>query len=165
MVAPINSIKHYVGLPIATITAANNQTNELIDAKVAPASAAPEDVHEGSIIKAVFIEMWIVNDAASGIEAQFTVALEKKPSDGPDMTFTNSQNLGAYPNKKNILYVTQGLLAPFLDGQSSVPLLRQWILIPKGKQRFGLGDQLVLNMAAVGQDIRRCGISTYKEYT
>ncbi len=165
MVAPINSVKHYVGLPLATITAGVNQTNELIDAKVAPATAAAEDVKEGSIIKAVFIEMWILNDAASGIEAQFTIALEKKPSDGPDMTFTNSQNLGAYPNKKNILYVSQGVLAPFLNGQSAVPLLRNWILIPKGKQRFGLGDQLVLNMAAIGQNIRRCGISTYKEYT
>ncbi len=165
MVAPINSIKHYVGLPLATITAGNVQNNELVDAQVAPASAAAEDVHEGSLVKAVFIEMWIVNDGASGLETQFTVALEKKPSDGPDMTFTNSQNLGAYPNKKNILYVTQGVLAPFLNGQSSVPIIRNWVLIPKGKQRFGLGDQLVLNMSAVGQDIRRCGISTYKEYT
>ncbi len=152
-------------MPLATITAGVNQTNELVDAKVAPASAAAEDVHEGSVIKAIFIEMWVLNDAASGVEAQFTVALEKKPSDGPDMTFTNSQNLGAYPNKKNILYVTQGVLAPFLDGQSAVALFRQWFAIPKGKQRFGLGDQMVLNMAAVGQNIRRCGISTYKEYT
>ncbi len=79
------------------------------------------------------------------------------------MTLAQSQNLGAYPNKKNILYTTQGILADANDGGPTIPLIRGWIKIPKGKQRMGLDDRIVVNITAVGA-LRLCGISTFKEY-
>ncbi len=71
-----------------------------------------------------------------------------------------------YANKKNILFTAQGLVTPTDGGQ--VPVLRGWYKIPKGKQRFGLGDRLFLtirNNNAAAIDINFCGLAIYKEYT
>ncbi len=163
MVAPINSIKHYVQFTNATLAGGAATGRQIANAVVAPATGTSSEVNEGSIIKAVFIEIWMLSDAVTGDESTFTFILEKRPSNAPALTFTNSQNLNAYPNKKNILYVTQGIIGAAIDGQGSVPIVRQFFLIPKGKQRMGVGDDIVITMAAVG-DMSLCGFSTYKEY-
>ncbi len=162
MLAPINSNKHYVHRSSVSVASAAILNDEIVDAVVAPATAASNQVEEGSIVKAVYIELWIVGEDSAGINSPFHVSLEKKPSDAPDMTFGQSVNLGAYPNKKNILYFTQGIVSSESLGPT-VNILRQWFAIPKGKQRMGLGDQIVLNIAAtIG--IQICGFYTYKEY-
>ncbi len=162
MVAPINSIKHYVhrsNVGIATGTITNVI---IVDAVVAPGNATPQAVTEGSVIKAVYLEFWLASNAAEGAETQFTLTVEKKRSLEAAMTNAQANNLGAYPNKKNILYTTQGIVNSN-TGSGAVPVIRQYVLIPKGKQRFGLDDQFVVNIAAVGA-LQLCGISTYKEY-
>ncbi len=162
MQAPINSIKHYVhetNIGIATGTIKNI---EEILAVVAPANALPFQVIEGSVIKAIYLEFWLSSNGASGTETQFNLTVEKKREAEADMTFGQSAALGAYPNKKNILYTSQGIVnSNAVSG--TVPIIRQYILIPKGKQRFGLGDQLMVNISAIGA-LQFCGISTYKEY-
>ncbi len=166
MVAPINSIKHYVHFSQSGIGAGIIQNNVIVDTvSVSAAGAASTDVEEGAVVKAVYIEFWIINAGAEGVTTQFTISIEKVPTGNPAMTFTQSQNLGAYPNKKNILYVTQGLIvSEHVAG--AVPIVRAWYLIPKGKQRFGLGDRVVCNISNIaGSDaLTRCGISTFKEY-
>ncbi len=47
---------------------------------------------------------------------------------------------------------------------NSVPLFRGWVKIPKGKQRFGLGDEFIVAFESVGEAAQLCGFSTYKEY-
>ncbi len=82
------------------------------------------------------------------------------------MTTGQMAALHDYDNKKNILFTAQGLLTPNDGGQ--VPVLRSWYKIPKGKQRFGLADELVLsirNNNATAIDINLCGVIIYKEYT
>ncbi len=162
MVAPINSIKHYVNRNSAVIATGAISNDIHIDAVVAPANATVSQVLEGAIIKAIFLEMWLTSNEASGVESQFVLTVEKKRDREPNMTNAEALNLGAYPNKKNILFVSQGILnSNTVSG--TVPIIRQYFLIPKGKQRFGLDDQLFVNIAAVGS-IQFCGISTYKEY-
>ncbi len=166
MVAPINSIKHYVHTSQGIIAAGTVGNIVLVDTvSVSAAGAASTDVEEGAIVKAVFIEWWILNDAVGDATTQFTISIEKLPTGNPLMTFTQSQNLGAYTNKKNVLYVTQGLInSPTSAG--AVPIFRAWVLIPKGKQRFGLGDRIVTNISNIAGStgLTRCGISTFKEY-
>jgi len=164
MLAPINSIKHYVHRANITVVSGNILNEELIDAVAAPASASAEQVKQGAVIKAVYVESWIQNDGGTGTDNQFNVNLEKIPSGAPAMTFAQSVNLGSYPNKKNILYSSQGVQGASVDGIPAVPVLRNWMLIPKGKQRFGLGDKLVLNISSTGFTLRTCGLATYKEY-
>jgi len=135
-----------------------------VDSVVAPAAANAFDVTQGSIVKATWIELWLLLDVATGNRATFSITVEKLPSGVTPMTFAQSLNLGAYENKKNILYTTQGLIGSTFD-QGSMPVLKQYYLIPKGKQRMGLGDRIVVNIANTSAaSMRFCGMSTFKEY-
>jgi len=164
MVSPINSVKHYVAQTNFSQTAGGASPIIVADSVVAPAAANTFDVREGSVIKAVHFEYWLMNDGASGQETQFVLIVYKAPSAVAFATFTNMLNLQAWDNKKNILYSTQGILSPQADGSNTVPILRDWILIPKGKQRMGRGDRIIVSIASVETNLRICGLSTYKEY-
>ncbi len=81
------------------------------------------------------------------------------------MLSADAAAIGDYDNKKNILYVTQGL-AP-ANSTFQLNLVKGWFKIPKSKQRFGLGDKLqffIRNNNAT-DDQNFCGFATYKEYT
>ncbi len=165
VLAPINTIKHYVHLPTGSIAAGAILNHVVVSGvTVATAGANAFDVEEGAVIKAVHIELWIINNGTETQTSQFEVIIEKLSTGNPLMSFAQSSSLGAYPNKKNILYTTQGILGAAVSG-SPLPILKFWVLIPKGKQRFGLGDRLVVNIASFGAPtMQRCGLSTYKEY-
>ncbi len=164
MLAPINSVKHYVQLSNTAIASGAKQSQDVVHAVVAPATGTTADVKEGSIVKAIFFERWVLGDDVTGNSGQFTLAIEKLPGGGTPMTVTNLLNLGAYNNKKNILYTTQALIGSSIDGSPGIPMIRGWIKIPKGKQRMGKDDKIILHVNAVGK-LRVCGFSTYKEYT
>ncbi len=159
---PIISRKHYVHRTNVQLASGAIQNNVAVESVVAPATAAASEVKEGSVVKAVYVEIWLGGAGLEGDSTQFSLTIEKISSDGPLMTFAQSLNLGAYPNKKNIFYTTQGVLAG--ENANTIPVVRNWILIPKGKQRMGLSDKIVINIAASGQNIDTCGIFTYKEY-
>ncbi len=162
--APINTIKHYVPQTSTLLTSGNIVNNTLAEAVVAPATSFTFEVREGSLIKAIYVERWLVGAGVTGTVSAFTLTVEKKRVSETDMTVAQSLNLQGYPNKKNILYTTQGILSTTIDGATTIPVIRGWIKIPKGKQRFGLADQIMVNTSTVG-DLRLCGISTYKEWT
>ncbi len=165
MLATINSNKHFVPQSLSTVASGSVTGRSVINTVVAPAVANSDEVRQGAVVKAVFIELWILGAEVSGTNTSFLVALEKRPSGAPAMTFANSQNLGAYGNKKNILYTTQGVVGSDQGGQGAIPVLRQWFKIPKGKQRMGLSDRVVLNISALANGLVICGQFIYKEYT
>ncbi len=164
MLAPIHTIKHYVHKTNTFVATGAIDSQDVVHAVVAPATSNAEDVVEGSIVKAVYFERWIVNSGATDTFNTFTVMIEKMPGNGTPITAAQMLNLGSYSNKKNILYTTQGVLASGVDGAQSVPVIRAWVLIPKGKQRMGLDDEIVITVHSVGST-QICGITTYKEYT
>ncbi len=161
MLAPINSLKHFVPTTNQAIASGAIVNVLVANSIVAPATTATNSVEEGSVVKAIHLEYWLTGNELSGNTTQFVLTVEKKPAGATSMTNAQALNLQSYLNKKNILYTTQGVLGSSIDGQS-VPVIRDWQLIPKGKQRMGLGDQLVVNIAAVGK-LRVCGIAIYKE--
>ncbi len=163
MVAPINSIKHYVQQTNLVVASGAISNRFIVVGVVAPATASPGEVIQGAIVKAVYVELWLIGNDSTGVLTSFTLTVEKLSGGQPNQTFTNSQNLSAYPNKKNILYTTQGITSTVVDGANAVPVIRAWIKIPKGKQRIGLGDAIFINVAAVGV-LRICGVYIYKEY-
>ncbi len=164
MLAPIHSIKHYVHQTNDFVSSGSILSQDVVHAVVAPATGNAEDVTEGAIVKAVYLERWILNSGATDTFCTFTLMVEKMPGNGTPITAAQMLNLGAYPNKKNILYTTQGALASAVDGAQGVPVIRNWVLIPKGKQRMGLDDEIVVTIHALGS-VQICGITTYKEYT
>ncbi len=161
--APINTIKHYVHLT-NTANASNNALAVVVaDSQVAPATGNSFDVKEGSIVKAIHFEYWLNGNEAAGTTTQFDFIIEKVPSNLASVTAAQIVNLGAYPNKNNVLFTSQGVIASLNDGQSSVPVIRDWLKIPKGKQRMALTDRIVATIHNIGA-MRACGLTTYKEY-
>ncbi len=164
MRAPIHSRKHYVQISQATVAQAAIVNTELVEA-IEGAPTAPDHIAEGALVKAVFIELWVSTDSAT-VVGSYTVIVYKNPGSGLGASAANLAALHDYGNKKNILFSSQALSPPTDGGQ--VAILKQWIKIPKGKQRFGLKDKLTVairNNNASAIDLNFCGIAVYKEYT
>ncbi len=160
MKATINSSKHYVQTSLTTILAGARLNVNLATAVDAPLANTASEVRTGAIIKAVYVEMWArTNDTSPGT---CLMSLMKLPGSATGPTFAELIALHTYDNKKNIFYHTQGVTND--QDSTATPFLRQWFKIPKGKQRFGLGDQLTLAISAQALDQNICGFATYKEY-
>ncbi len=133
-------------------------TNLVILTAVAVPSTAVT-VREGCTISAIYIEMWLSSDdAASGTAI---VTLEKLNGAQPVMTTTESGALNDYDNKKNVFHTQMGLLPS--NVQYPMAVIKGWIKIPKGKQRFSLGDRLVFNIFGQSNGVAGCGFFLYKE--
>ncbi len=162
MKTPIQSVKHYVQMSLFSVTGGASLNTTLVDALARDAAQSAISVIEGAVVKAVFVEIWLKAGEASNL-GTFGMALIKCP----DRTFPVHGDMVAlhdYTNKKNIFYYTQGLINT--EGDSATPVFRGWLKIPKGKQRFGLGDRLLLVLTAqTTTDLDACGFATYKEYT
>ncbi len=159
---PIHSVKHIVQYPIDPIAAGTRQIIELVKAVESTVANTAQEVAEGSVIKAVYVELWLENSLTDGEEI---VTITKDPLNATGPTFTDHGNLFIYANKKNILFTHQGLSTTDNNGPPN-RILSNWIKIPKGKQRFGLGDKLNLNISNVSSGtLNRCGMSIYKEYS
>ncbi len=164
MLAPINSIKHYVQRSNAAFASNAINNNVIVDA-VSEDRANTFDVLQGAVVKAIFFQYWLHNDGASGADTQATFVIEKVPSGQTAITAAQLSNIQAYDNKKNILYTWQGVFGAAVDGSPVVQIANGWQMIPKGKQRMGLGDRIVASFVSVGESCRICGFTTYKEYT
>ncbi len=164
MVRPmVHSNKHYVQTSIATITGGQSSNISLVQSVAVANKDSVFEVEEGSTIKAVYVEHWWKAGSASNV-ATGIATIHKIPGGGSNFTFAEMAALGSAANKKNILYTTQGLVNT-VSG-SAINFIKGWIKIPKSKQRFGLGDFLMLSISASASiDLHHCGFATYKEYT
>ncbi len=162
LVAPIVAIKHYVNHENQPITSGAKRQIDIVDVVAQQSVTNTDDVVEGSIVKAVYLELWVKSQATAGNDTKFQFVFEKVPAGQDAVTFTQMNTLMAYPNKKNIFYTSQGVLGDLTT--QSIPIVRNWFKIPKGKQRMGAGDLLAMSISATGFDMDSCGFSTYKEY-
>lgn len=162
MQAPLVTIKHMVNEENAQIASGVADDLEIVNAVAQTGVTNTTDVVEGSLIKTCHIEMWVKSFAAAGEDTKFQLILEKVPAGATSITFTQMNNLMTYLNKKNILHSAQGVLGDL--STQSIPIMLGWYPIPPGKQRFGLGDRLVLTISATSAVIQRCGLYIYKEW-
>lgn len=153
----INSEKHYVHWSVTTVGLGAIGQQNVVNAQVTP--AGDNQVREGAEVRAVYIEIWITSDDANS--GSFSFSVEKRDGAQPAMTYANSIALGTYSNKKNIFFESQGINNP--RGGVATPVFRDWVKIPKGKQRFGLNDKIVINISGITNGLDYCGFSTYKE--
>ncbi len=103
--------------------------------------------------------MWTTSDDAT--QGSVITALQKKPANAGNMTAAQIADLDTYAGKQDIFEIHQGLVAPNI--QSGTPIMRHWVKIPRGKQRFGLGEQLVFNILGQSEGATSCGFFIYKE--
>ena len=156
----IHSTKHIVQTPISQIATGTAENIVIINAVESTVANVATEVEEGTIIKAVFVEMWLQNQSNLG---HSIVILEKVPISNVGATFAEMGTLFTYDNKKNILFTHEGLTSNDAIG-NPIPVIRQWVKIPKGKQRFGLGDSLRLTISnPSSNNLDRCGMFIYKE--
>ncbi len=161
MVRPVvHSQKHYVQVTRSTVTTVTRNNEDIITAAKDP--SAVDEVQEGAIVKAVYIELWILDAGNAGSNI---VTLSKNNGAAAGPLYVQMVALGSYPEKKNVLFTHQGLTNN--DGiDPPMNIMRGWYKIPKSKQRFGAGDRLNLCIAnQSAQDLFYCGFATYKEYT
>ncbi len=162
MVRPvIHSIKHYVQFSIYTSALGAIVNKNIVQSVALDAVDAVDEVAEGSIVKAVYLELWCRAGDTVGTSGQ--VIVYKTQSDTTPPTAAEMAALGDWNNKRNILYTTMGL---FNDQDAdAIAVFKGWIKIPKGKQRFGLGDKLKVTSFFPTVDAQLCGFATYKEYS
>ncbi len=158
----IHSTKHLVPIPVSSIGTAARENIILCQAVESTVANTAIEIVEGAVVKAVFVELWLNND---GVDGSSIVTLEKTMDVGLGPTFAEMASLFTYTNKKNILFTHQGLTSNESIG-NPIPVMRNWFKIPKGKQRFGLGDKLVLSISNTSSgNLFRCGIIIFKEMT
>ncbi len=158
----IKTKKHIFQISQSTVAQAVIANSDFLFAIEGP-STTPDQVNEGAIVRACYVELWLSQDSASVI-GSYTVALYKDPGGTNPATTANMAALHDYTNKKNLFFTAQGLLTPNDGGQ--VPVMRGWYKIPKGKQRFGLGDRMritIRNNNVTAVDINFCGLVIFKE--
>ncbi len=163
MVRPmVHSTKHYVQFSRGQVTTSSVGVLDIALAVESTVANLVDEVQEGSTIKAIYIELWLIDNGNDGSQV---TALVKLPANVATVTYANMNALGTYTNKRNVWYVTQGLTPN--DGVAQpVAVMRQFFKVPKSKQRMALGDSIRLVIANNSlQDLNFCGFATYKEYT
>ncbi len=156
----IHSTKHYNQFTLSNVAASAITAVDIVDAVAVVDKNLSKEVEEGATVKAVFFEFWLQSDDAA--VSAFFFNIEKQSSTMGSMTAAQGIVLNDYANKKNILFQSQGLL-PNNTG-NPIPVIRQWLKIPRGKQRFGLGDRLRVNIGGIGNGVNFCATTVYKEY-
>ncbi len=155
----VHTEKHYVQKSLFAIAAGAINVSTIAFAPQTVVPATNTHVREGSTISAVYVEMWVTSDDAAA--GTVIATLEKRPGTSAAMTAADSASLDAYGNKKNILHTQMGLIGP--NVQVPIAIIKGWFKIPRGKQRFGQDDSLVLNILAQSNGIAACGFFLFKE--
>ncbi len=162
MKAIINSQKHIVQRSLDLIQ--EQSANSFVIASAVEAqSTAANLVAVGCVIKALFVELWILGESAQ--PCTVTWILEKIPASAGVVTQTEMQDLHDYPNKRNIFKMGQGIIGD--SNSNPIPVIREWIKIPKGKQRMALGDSYQFTVSCIGEadnGCEICGFVIFKEY-
>ncbi len=155
----INTEKHVVQFSLGAVASGALSVLVIAVAKQTVTASAATNIREGSKISAVYVEMWCSSDdAASGT---MIATLERAPGGLGNMTAADSAALDGYDNKKNVLHTFMGLTPS--NVQYPMAVIKGWIKIPKGKQRFGIEDQLRLNLHGQSNGAAFCGFAIYKE--
>ncbi len=157
----ISSRKHIVQITLTNVAANAANTTVIVSAVQDPTESNPVEVKPGSIVKAVYVEMWYNGDGAQ--PPTITTIFAKNPNGVGSPNPTEFQNLHNFKNKSNFLEVHQGLVGD--SNSNPVPFYRHWIKIPKGKQRMALGDQITLSVKTITEEIQFCGMMIFKSYT
>ncbi len=158
--AMIHSEKRIVQITLGNITGGAVGGLELVIAKQDPTASAPQDVEIGTTVKAIYLELWLLGTGQQPNTS--SVIVEKIQNSAGTAAVADMQNLNGYANKRNILEMHQGLIGD--ANTNPTPFYRNWIKIPKGKQRFALGDSLSFIIHAITEDIQFCGVAIFKAY-
>ncbi len=156
---PINRIKHVVDKQDAT-TAGTQASFNLIVADDDPLLSTPAKVHTGSTVGSIYLKVEAVATTSAALSNCYLIIF-KNP--GGNLTIPTANTVGTNDNKR---YVIHQEMIMFQQQTNSNPrtLFNGVIKIPKGYQRNGPNDILLLAILAPGVNINFCVQCHYKEF-
>ncbi len=160
MKAPINSEKRIVQTTLSTVAANGQASVILVNVQQEPVAGTPSHVAVGTIVKAIYVEMWVLASAQQ--PSTMTGIIVKSPNGVASPSTSEFADLNSWTNKNNILQMHQGLVG---DANSNpIPIFREWIKIPKGKQRMSIGDKIHFAIKGITDSTEFCGVTIFKAY-
>ena len=157
-IRPVHTKKHYVTLS----GSANANAISQLTIAAGDSTNNRSGVERGAHVKNIYLEFWVSSHDTSVSAADFfAVMVAKYEAGDAGPTATNLVDPGGWHNRKNILFYSRGLHSSV---QTPVPVLRNWIKIPRGKSRLGEDDVLALHVTS-NKSYAYCGFTTYKEYS
>ena len=141
---PINQLKHVVDTSGVTSLALPSTTELAVQVDL-PSTTAVNQVHVGSAVKAIFLNVQINGSIIySGIPRVYFLVY-KNP--GNQVPVPDPSNIGISPRRKFVIHQEMMMVdpvGPAASSPSSFPrtMFKGVILIPKRYQRFGDGDKL-----------------------
>ncbi len=159
MKATINSLKHYVPIPLSTATSGARVLTPLAVAIEVPGTDA-QNVRIGAVVKAIYIELWV--RAGSTSPGNYIIVFGKGSAGSGGPTFGEMANMHDFNEKSDVLFISQALTND--QDADAIPVMRGWYKIPKGKQRMAIGQQWYVGVSAPAIDVIFCGQVVYKEY-
>ncbi len=157
----INTRKHIVQVSLQSLTIGQATTTAIAEVKHDVDQALAPDLEVGAIVKAVYLELWLLGDGQQPNTS--VVIVEKLISGALAANSGQMAELHTYPNKNNIFELHQGLVGD--ANANPTPFYRNWIKIPKGKQRFSLGDSLRFTIRSNTEGMQFCGVAIFKSQT
>ncbi len=158
----VHRIKHITDTN-ATVSAATTLPTVLILGRDAPVLAATREVESGAKVHGIFLNVQIQgNQITSGAIPNIYMAVYK--SKGGNIPDINPASTGANADKSNIIHQEMGMFqSDSVDGNPKT-LFKGVIVIPKGLQRFGIDDELVITVRSTAVNFKVCIQCIYKEF-
>ncbi len=158
----VHRLKHIVDNN-STVSAGVTLPTVLILGRDAPVIAATREVETGSKVHGIFLNVQIQgNQISSGGIPNIYMAVYK--SKGGNIPTIDPTATGSNPDKSNIIHQEMGMFqSDSVDGNPKT-LFKGVIVIPKGLQRFGLDDELVMTLRSTAINYKNCSQCIYKEF-
>ncbi len=158
----VHRIKHVVDVS-ATLAAATQLNQVIINTKDAPVLAATSEVETGCKVNGIYLRVEIASNEAfdSGAIPNVYMIVTKNP--GGNITVPVPNLVGSNDNKRFVIHQEMVMIENAIGGNPRT-LFNGVIVIPKGYQRFGPNDQLTVSFLSPAINIAVCLQVHYKEF-
>ncbi len=150
---PVNRIKHVVDTS-ATVTAGTQLNTVIIDTVDAPVLANTDEVITGSKVHGIYLKVEVAsNEMDAGAIPNVYMVVFKNP--GSNLTTPAANSVGSNDSKRYIIHQEMILINNLAGGNPRI-LFNGVIKIPKGYQRNGPDDALVVGVLSTAVNITFC---------
>ncbi len=156
---PIRSIKHVVDVQGALTTGGQNDVVPLVDAIDSPTTADVDSVEVASRVSSIYLNVQVYATSEASL-ANVYMYVMKNP--GNNLTPPAPNAVGAADEKKFIIHQEMRMMGGATT-ENPITLFSGVIKIPRGYQRFGFKDRLIINISTPGNSIDYCFQCIYKE--
>ncbi len=156
---PINRIKHVVDSQNATAAGTQASFNLIVSADN-PGLANTAQVATGSKVSAIYLRVEVVATTSAALPNCYMIVF-KNP--GGNLSTPAANTVGSNDNKRYVIH-QEMLMLQRQDGSNPRTLFNGVIRIPRGYQRAGPNDVLLVALLAPGVAIEFCIQGHYKEF-